>query len=109
MIRSNLFVNFTTFTSIHGIACERYFRGVTPRKHDSIDRAINVLADRSIAIATLPTPQQGPPVNDSEIVRLAVRFAERLLERKLKSASHDEQPLVHSFQQISVFLLRIDW
>lgn len=71
---------------------ERYCRSATPKKLDPIDRAINVLADRSIAIATLPTPLQGLPINDSEIVGLAVRFAERLIDRKLKTASHDDQP-----------------
>lgn len=64
-------------------AGERYVR-VSPSTDgsDSIDPALDLLADGSVSALTLPTPANGPPLElDEEIARLAAATACRILDR----------------------------
>lgn len=50
---------------------------------DGIDAAIDKLASGSVVALTLPTPPEGPPLEDDvEIADLAAKVAERLLDRR---------------------------
>lgn len=69
---------------------ERYIRATKPKQTESMDKVIELLATASAAIATLPTPSGGPPLEeDREVAELAAKLALRLLERKVQAASED--------------------
>jgi RecA/RadA recombinase len=71
---------------------DRYCRSKSPKQKVSVDRVIDLLSNQSIAIATLATPHNGPPIeDDTEIAALAVDFTKRLLERKTMVASEDDR------------------
>jgi hypothetical protein len=61
---------------------ERLVR-VSGASRDGIDAALDRLAAGSVAAITLPTPPEGPPLeDDSEVAELAVDVVKRLLKRE---------------------------
>jgi len=58
---------------------------VQGKPRDGIDTALDCLANGSVVALTLPTPPEGPPLeDDAEIAQLAVNVAKRLVHRDAK-------------------------
>jgi hypothetical protein len=63
---------------------------------DPVDRVLDLLRTGSVAAATLPTPDGGPPLErDDAVARLAARLVARLLERR---AAHRDDGKVAPLQ-----------
>ena len=68
---------------------ERYVRLGTNGAKQPLDRALDLLADTSVVGVTIPTPDDGPPVEiDDKIAQEVSALVARLLERDA-TASHD--------------------
>jgi hypothetical protein len=69
---------------------ERFVKVTRSAKSDDVDPVIDLLNSGSTAIATRPTPVDGPPFEqDDEIAALAARIAKRILQRAAVAASED--------------------
>jgi hypothetical protein len=65
--------------------------GKAGRASDGIDQGLEKLQEGSVVAVTLPTPEDGPPLEeDEEIARVAAAVAERLLARRAKAAYDDD-------------------
>ena len=73
---------------------ERFVRAGGQSK-DAIDAAIDRLATGSVVALTLPTPEEGPPLEeDHEVADLAAKVAQRLLARSAEVViDGEESPL----------------
>lgn len=61
------------------------------KKREAVDSALDLLANGTASIATLPTPDGGPPLEyDLEIAALAARLAVRALERNAQAIADDD-------------------
>lgn len=72
---------------------ERGLRGGSLRKRTSspVDPVIDRLTEHSAAIATLPTPDGGPPLDEDEpLARLAAAVATRALDRRAAIVADDD-------------------
>ena len=69
----------------------RWLRAAAGPSQDPLDSVIDHLASASVAIATLPTPPEGPPLeHDAEVAALAAALAVRVLERGATACSGDD-------------------
>ncbi len=70
---------------------DRFVRAKRTNDGEPVDKAIDLLDRGSAVVATLPTPDSGPPLEqDGEIAALAARLAVRLLERKASASCDDD-------------------
>ena len=70
---------------------ERYVTTSRAKKTETVDKAIELLATGSAVIATLPTPSDGPALEeDREVAQLSATIAQRILERKSQAVSGDD-------------------
>jgi hypothetical protein len=70
---------------------ERFVKVTRAPKFDVVDPVIDLLRSGSTAIATLPTPNDGPPLEqDDEIATLTIRIAKRILQRGAVAAYDDD-------------------
>jgi len=85
---------------------ERYVRLSVTGGKSSMDRALDLLAEVSIIGVTVPTPEDGPPVeSDDEIARQVAKLVTRLLDRGPKvshSAATQKKPLVLTAEDIGI-------
>lgn len=69
---------------------DRQVRANGVHRRDGVDDAIDALRARSVVALTLPTPEDGPPLElDDEIAGLAADVAARLLDRRATAATED--------------------
>jgi len=70
---------------------ERWTRALPSRDGSHpVDPALDLLADTSVVAVTLPTPEEGPPLElDENIARLAAETATRILDRGAEVADDD--------------------
>ncbi len=70
---------------------DRFIRVKKSKLSVPVDQVINLLDSGSSAIATLPTPESGPSMEeDIEIARLAVEIVKRILDRGARVCSGDD-------------------
>lgn len=69
---------------------ERALELAPARRPDSVDRTLELLSTGSVAMLTLPTPDEGPPLEDDlDVARAAADLVGRLLARRARWREED--------------------